>query len=100
MKDLLISQAQLSLPVQSIIISHMLFPLTQEAPPSQDILVFLTGQEEIEAMTKTCRDIAKHLPDGCPQMTVMPLYASLPYSQQLRVFQAAPKVRECDGQSE
>lgn len=64
----------------------------QEAPASHDILVFLTGQEEIEAMTKTCRDIAKHLPDGCPQMTVMPLYASLPHSQQLRVFQNAPKV--------
>ncbi|KAK2537564.1 Dhx33 [Columba guinea] len=67
------------------------FQIHQEAPASQDILVFLTGQEEIEAMTKTCRDIAKHLPDGCPQMVVMPLYASLPYSQQLRVFQAAPK---------
>uniref|UniRef100_A0A670Y256 RNA helicase n=1 Tax=Pseudonaja textilis TaxID=8673 RepID=A0A670Y256_PSETE len=63
----------------------------KEAPYSQDILVFLTGQEEIEAMTKTCRDIAKHLPYGCPQMVVMPLYASLPYSQQLRVFQVAPK---------
>ncbi|KAM9613747.1 ATP-dependent RNA helicase DHX33 isoform 2-T2 [Morphnus guianensis] len=67
------------------------FQIHQEAPSSQDILVFLTGQEEIEAMTKTCQDIAKHLPDGCPQMMVMPLYASLPYSQQLRVFQAAPK---------
>uniref|UniRef100_A0A2D4HI18 ATP-dependent RNA helicase DHX33 n=2 Tax=Micrurus TaxID=8634 RepID=A0A2D4HI18_MICLE len=67
------------------------FQIHQEAPYSQDILVFLTGQEEIEAMTKTCRDIAKHLPDGCPQMLVMPLYASLPYSQQLRVFQVAPK---------
>ncbi|KFQ30629.1 Putative ATP-dependent RNA helicase DHX33, partial [Merops nubicus] len=67
------------------------FQIHQEAPPSQDILVFLTGQEEIEAMTKTCRDIAKHLPDGCPRMVVIPLYASLPYSQQLRVFQAAPK---------
>ncbi|KAL7987030.1 hypothetical protein Chor_005949 [Crotalus horridus] len=31
------------------------------------------------------------LGDGCPQMVVMPLYASLPYSQQLRVFQVAPK---------
>lgn len=69
----------------------------QEAPSSQDILVFLTGQEEIEAMTKTCRDIAKHLPDGCPQMMVIPLYASLPYSQQHRIFRAAPKVRGCDG---
>ncbi|XP_069827234.1 ATP-dependent RNA helicase DHX33 isoform X2 [Dendropsophus ebraccatus] len=67
------------------------FQIHQEAPVSHDILVFLTGQEEIEAMTKTCRDIAKHLPDGCPQMTVMPLYASLPHSQQLRVFQNAPK---------
>lgn len=67
------------------------FQIHQEAPPSHDILVFLTGQEEIEAMTKTCRDIAKHLPDGCPQMTVMPLYASLPHSQQFRVFQNAPK---------
>ncbi|XP_053130565.1 ATP-dependent RNA helicase DHX33 isoform X1 [Hemicordylus capensis] len=67
------------------------FQIHQEAPSSQDILVFLTGQEEIEAMTKTCCDIAKHLPDGCSQMVAMPLYASLPYSQQLRVFQAAPK---------
>ncbi|XP_038183083.1 ATP-dependent RNA helicase DHX33 isoform X3 [Arvicola amphibius] len=67
------------------------FQIHQEAPSSQDILVFLTGQEEIEAMSKTCRDIAKHLPDGCPAMLVLPLYASLPYSQQLRVFQGAPK---------
>lgn len=42
-------------------------------------------------MSKTCRDIARHLPDGCPSMLVLPLYASLPYSQQLRVFQGAPK---------
>ncbi|XP_069729928.1 ATP-dependent RNA helicase DHX33 isoform X1 [Phaenicophaeus curvirostris] len=68
-----------------------IFQIHQEAPPSQDMLVFLTGQEEIEAMTKTCRDISKQLPDGLPQMVVMPLYASLPYSQQLRVFQPAPK---------
>lgn len=54
--------------------------------------MFLTGQEEIEAMSRTCRDIAKHLPDGCPSMLVLPLYASLPYAQQLRVFQGAPKV--------
>ncbi|NXN99698.1 DHX33 helicase, partial [Rhinopomastus cyanomelas] len=67
------------------------FQIHQEVPFSQDILVFLTGQEEIEALTKTCRDIARHLPDGCPRMMVMPLYASLPYSQQLRIFHAVPK---------
>lgn len=68
-----------------------IFQIHQEAPPSHDILVFMTGQEEIEALARTCRDIAKHLPDGCGPMVVIPLYASLPPVQQLRVFQPAPK---------
>ncbi|XP_040038536.2 ATP-dependent RNA helicase DHX33 [Gasterosteus aculeatus] len=68
-----------------------IFQIHQEAPPSHDILVFMTGQEEIEALARTCRDIAKHLPDGCGPMLVIPLYASLPPAQQLRVFQSAPK---------
>ncbi|XP_017268182.1 ATP-dependent RNA helicase DHX33 [Kryptolebias marmoratus] len=67
------------------------FQIHQEAPPSHDILVFMTGQEEIEALARTCRDIAKHLPDGCGPMVVIPLYASLPPAQQLRVFHPAPK---------
>lgn len=72
---------------------HGLLVYMQEAPPSHDILVFMTGQEEIEALARTCRDIAKHLPDGCSPMVVIPLYASLPPAQQLRVFQPAPKVK-------
>ncbi|KAM9728398.1 ATP-dependent RNA helicase DHX33 [Menidia menidia] len=67
------------------------FQIHQEAPASHDVLVFMTGQEEIEALARTCRDIAKHLPDGCSPMVVIPLYASLPPAQQLRVFQPAPK---------
>ncbi|XP_032432673.1 ATP-dependent RNA helicase DHX33 [Xiphophorus hellerii] len=67
------------------------FQIHQEAPQSHDILVFMTGQEEIEALARTCRDIAKHLPDSCGPMVVIPLYASLPPTQQLRVFQPAPK---------
>ncbi|XP_072302775.1 ATP-dependent RNA helicase DHX33 [Eucyclogobius newberryi] len=68
-----------------------IFQIHQEALPSQDILVFMTGQEEIEALARTCRDIAKHLPDSCGPMVVIPLYASLPPVQQLRVFQPVPK---------
>lgn len=70
----------------------MLLLFLKEAPPSHDILVFMTGQEEIEALARTCRDISKHLPETCAPMTVVPLYASLPPTQQLRVFQPAPKV--------
>ncbi|XP_005740389.1 ATP-dependent RNA helicase DHX33 [Pundamilia nyererei] len=68
-----------------------IFQIHQEAPSSHDILVFMTGQEEIEALARTCRDIAKHLPDSCGPMVVIPLYASLPPTQQLRVFLPAPK---------
>ncbi|XP_063341710.1 ATP-dependent RNA helicase DHX33 [Pelmatolapia mariae] len=68
-----------------------IFQIHQEAPSSHDILVFMTGQEEIEALARTCRDITKHLPDGCGPMVVIPLYASLPPTQQLRVFLPAPK---------
>ncbi|XP_067866115.1 ATP-dependent RNA helicase DHX33 isoform X2 [Heterodontus francisci] len=68
-----------------------IFQIHQEAPPSHNVLVFLTGQEEIEAMSRTCREIAKHLPQGSGQMSVFPLYASLPHLQQLRVFQLGPK---------
>ncbi|RXN34257.1 ATP-dependent RNA helicase DHX33 [Labeo rohita] len=68
-----------------------IFQIHQEAPPSHDILVFMTGQEEIEALARTCRDISKHLPETSGPMTVIPLYASLPPVQQLRVFQPAPK---------
>lgn len=76
---------------QSFVVVLCLF-CAQEAPPSHDILVFMTGQEEIEALARTCRDIAKHLPDSCGPMVVVPLYAALPPLQQLRVFQPAPKV--------
>ena len=31
---------------------------------SEDILVFLTGQEEIESIVNSIRDIAKDLPSG------------------------------------
>ncbi|XP_014880106.1 ATP-dependent RNA helicase DHX33 [Poecilia latipinna] len=75
--------------VQAALVS--VFQIHQEAPQSHDILVFMTGQEEIEALARTCRDIAKHLPDSCGPMVVIPLYASLPPAQQLRVFQPAPK---------
>lgn len=79
---------------------HGLVVCAQEAPPSHDILVFMTGQEEIEALARTCRDIAKHLPDSCGPMVVIPLYASLPPVQQLRVFQPAPKVKAVNMQEQ
>lgn len=55
-----------------------------------DILVFLTGQEEIEAVQKTLEEYGPQCPLGTMKMIVCPIYASLPSHQQMTVFQPAP----------
>jgi len=52
----------------------------------------MTGQEEIESVVRTIRDIAKGMLGEAPPLVVCPLYSALPSSQQLRVFHPTPKV--------
>lgn len=68
-----------------------IFQIHQDAPANQDILVFLTGQEEIEAMARSIRLIMKDLEGKCPCLKVYPLYSSLPSHQQLDVFRSTPQ---------
>ncbi|XP_068084607.1 ATP-dependent RNA helicase DHX33 isoform X2 [Anabrus simplex] len=67
-----------------------IFQIHREAPPNHDILVFLTGQEEIEAMASSIRQIARELDDKTPMLKVYPLYSALPHSKQLDVFRPMP----------
>jgi HrpA-like RNA helicase len=59
--------------------------------PSGDLLVFLTGSDEIENLATLIRDYAEQLSRDVPRMLVLPLYASLPQDQQARVFAGKPK---------
>ena len=59
----------------------------------EDILIFLTGQEEIDSAVQSIRDLAKDVETDLPPMIVCPLYAALPSHLQLRVFQPTPKVK-------
>ncbi|GAB5367991.1 hypothetical protein AAMO2058_001279300 [Amorphochlora amoebiformis] len=56
-----------------------------------DILVFLTGQEEIETCSRLLTEKIPLLPANSPGMIITPLYAALPAHQQLSAFQRAPK---------
>ncbi|KAL6782327.1 hypothetical protein ACKKBG_A06370 [Auxenochlorella protothecoides x Auxenochlorella symbiontica] len=61
-----------------------------------DVLVFLTGQDEIEACERLLTDRAASLPPDPARLSlcVLPLYAALPPEAQLRVFErAAPGSR-------
>jgi len=57
-----------------------------------DVLVFLTGQEEIEAAVDAIREAARHLKNRTPQsLHVHPLYAALPADRQLAAFAPPPR---------
>lgn len=62
-----------------------IFNIHKEAPAKEDILAFLTGQEEIETMARQARAIAKEFPDR-PRLEVITLYAAKPVEQQQQVF--------------
>lgn len=59
----------------------------KEAKPGEDILIFLTGQEEIDGAVKIINYMAKDLRlVTYPRLKVFPFYAALPYHKQLKVF--------------
>jgi ATP-dependent RNA helicase DHR2 len=60
-------------------------------PLPGDILVFLTGQEEIEAMQTQLEQFAGNLVKTVPRMKVMPLYGALSAQAQQEAFE---KVQE------
>jgi ATP-dependent RNA helicase DHX33 len=63
------------------------FQIHRLAPLNEDILVFLTGQEEIESTCRTINDINKKSLKNTLPMIVLPFYAALPSNKQLKVFE-------------
>ncbi|KAH9021055.1 P-loop containing nucleoside triphosphate hydrolase protein [Lactarius pseudohatsudake] len=66
-----------------------------------DILLFLTGEEEIEDACRKIKieadDLISQDPDTVGPLTCVPLYSSLPPQQQQRIFDPAPSPRVPDG---
>ena len=55
-----------------------------------DILVFLTGQEEIEAMEASLQETARKLGSKVREMLICPIYANLPTDLQAKIFEPTP----------
>lgn len=55
-----------------------------------DVLVFLTGREEIETCIEMLSERTAGIPADAHGMQVSPLYAGLPTEQQMYVFEPAP----------
>lgn len=64
--------------------------------PAGDILVFLTGQEEIDVCCETLFNRMQALGDLAPELIILPVYSSLPSEMQSRIFEPAPQgARKC-----
>ncbi|XP_058464732.1 ATP-dependent RNA helicase DHX33 [Malaya genurostris] len=68
-----------------------IFQIHENKECTGDILVFLTGQEEIEATATLIRRLAKTLHQrDVPRLTVCPLYAAMSQQSQMNAFSTTP----------
>lgn len=71
------------------------FQIHLSQPMPGDILVFLTGQDEIEQAEQSLQETAKKLGSAAPELMICPIYASLPTDLQQKIFDVTPpKVRK------
>ena len=74
--------------VQQILAIHV-------GKPAGDILVFMTGQEDIEVTCELVRERLDALNDP-PELSILPIYSQMPADLQAKIFdRAAPGVRKC-----
>jgi ATP-dependent RNA helicase DHX8/PRP22 len=58
--------------------------------PAGDILLFLTGQEEIDQACQILFERMKSLGPLVPELICLPIYSALPSEMQTRIFEPAP----------
>ncbi|EIW72797.1 hypothetical protein TREMEDRAFT_70811 [Tremella mesenterica DSM 1558] len=59
--------------------------------PKGDILLFLTGQDEIEATEENLKETMYALGDKVPELIIAPIYANLPSEMQAKIFEPTPE---------
>ena len=70
--------------IEASVVTALQIHLTQ--PIKGDILIFLTGQEEIETAREMIYTRTKGLKGKIPNYVVLPIYSSLPSEEQAKIF--------------
>lgn len=79
--------------VDAALITVLQIHLTE---PPGDILLFLTGQDEIDQACQILYERVKNLGSKVPELIILPVYSSLPSEMQTRIFEPAPQgTRKC-----
>ncbi|XP_013884176.1 pre-mRNA-splicing factor ATP-dependent RNA helicase DHX16 [Austrofundulus limnaeus] len=73
--------------LDACVVSVLQIHVTQ---PPGDILVFLTGQEEIEACCEMLQERCRRLGSKIAELLILPIYANLPSDMQAKIFTPTP----------
>nr|NVI75432.1 lethal (2) 37Cb [Cucujiformia] len=73
--------------VDACVISVLQIHATQ---PLGDVLVFLTGQDEIETCQELLTDRIRRLGSKVKELIILPVYANLPSDMQAKIFEPTP----------
>ncbi len=63
--------------------------------PEGDILVFMTGQDDIEAVCGLLQQRIDELEVGVPPITILPIYSQLSADQHSKIFESIQGSRKC-----
>nr|NVI75490.1 lethal (2) 37Cb [Cucujiformia] len=73
--------------VDACVVSVLQIHVTQ---PLGDVLVFLTGQDEIETCQELLQDRIRRLGSKVRELIILPVYANLPSDMQAKIFEPTP----------
>ncbi|KAJ8960366.1 hypothetical protein NQ314_006085 [Rhamnusium bicolor] len=73
--------------VDACVVSVLQIHVTQ---PLGDVLVFLTGQDEIETCQELLQDRIRRLGSKVKELIILPVYANLPSDMQTKIFEPTP----------
>lgn len=73
--------------LDAALVTVMTIHLTE---PPGDILLFLTGQEEIDTSCEILFERMKALGPSVPELIILPVYSALPSEMQSKIFDPAP----------
>eukprot|EP00038_Savillea_parva_P019455 m.27593 g.27593 ORF g.27593 m.27593 type:complete len:1068 (-) comp4427_c0_seq1:179-3382(-) len=73
--------------LDAVVVTVLQIHLTQ---PPGDILVFLTGQDEIETCEQNLSERIRKLGSKAAELLILPIYANLPSDMQAKIFEPTP----------
>ena len=73
--------------IDAVVVSVLQIHVTQ---PLGDILVFLTGQEEIETAQEALQERTRKLGSTIKELIICPIYSTLPSDMQAKIFEPTP----------